>query len=71
MRSVDWLIRSGADVTDALRRRAPDVSLRVLLSLREHLLNRDAPDPVRMFVNREGRAWVDRRSARAARGRPR
>ena len=41
-----------------MRRRAPDVSLRVLLSVREHLVNRGSPDPVRVFVNREGRAWI-------------
>lgn len=34
------------------------VSGRVLLGVREHLLNRSAPDPARIFVNRAGRAWT-------------
>lgn len=60
-RSIDRLVRAGADVdalADALRRAAPDVATRVLLSLREHLANRDAAAVARVFVNRQGRAWV-------------
>ncbi|AXB47334.1 TerD family protein [Amycolatopsis albispora] len=34
------------------------VSGRVLLSLREHLMNRETPDAARIFVNRAGRAWA-------------
>ncbi|WP_435972907.1 hypothetical protein [Streptomyces sp. Qhu_M48] len=68
-RAVDRLLRTakeGAEreaVLAAVERAAPEVSGRVVLSLREHVHNRaglpgaDAP-PRRVFVNREGRAWV-------------
>ena len=61
VRSVDRLARSGAEIrvlNDALRDAAPAVSTRVLLSLREHLLNRQKPATVRIFVNQQGRSWV-------------
>lgn len=61
LRSVDRLARNGASLerlAEAVRDAAPKASLRVLLSLREHLLNRDAKDAARIFVNQEGRAWV-------------
>ncbi|MGW1728438.1 hypothetical protein ACWCQK_36835 [Streptomyces sp. NPDC002306] len=64
-RALDLLLRIAADqeerdaVVDAAVRVAPEVSGRVVLSVREHFLNRaresDAP---RIFVNRRGRAWV-------------
>ncbi len=61
LRAVDRLARSGADparLAEAVREAAPAASTRVLLSLREHLLNRDAPAAARMFVNQRGRPWV-------------
>lgn len=61
LRSVDRLARTGADMdglVSAVRDSAPSVSTRVLLSLREHLLNRLDADPARIFVNQSGRAWV-------------
>ena len=45
-------------VTDAAARAMPGASGRVLLSLREHLGNRDVSDKARVFVGRSGRAWV-------------
>jgi hypothetical protein len=60
VRSVDRLLRSGASADLVARHlwgAAPTASLRVLLSLREHLTNRTSPDPVRLFVNREGRSY--------------
>lgn len=64
-RALDLLLRNAADqeerdaVVDAAVRVAPEVSGRVVLSVREHFHNRaresDAP---RIFVNRRGRAWV-------------
>lgn len=69
-RGVDRLLRAAADqaerdaVLEAMERHADRVSGRVLLGLREHLANRVAPDPVRVFVNQGARAWVtdDRRA---------
>lgn len=61
LRSVDRLARSGADVdalVTAVLEGCPSVSTRVLLSLREHLMNRDAPAAARIFVNQAGRSWV-------------
>lgn len=43
---------------DALQAVIGKVSGRVLLSLREHLLNRDESGQMRVFANRKGRAWV-------------
>lgn len=68
LRSVDRLARAGggADrLAEAVRAAAPAASTRVLLSLREHLLNRAEPAPVRVFVNQQGRSWVtsDERAA--------
>jgi hypothetical protein len=50
-------------ITAALGATAPDVSGRVLLSVRGHLQNRAFPDAGRLFANRLGRAWAapDRR----------
>ncbi|MER6047130.1 TerD family protein [Streptomyces sp. NPDC001793] len=46
-------------VAAAAERVAPQVSGRVLLSVREHLHNRtEEPGDRRVFVNRRGRAWV-------------
>ena len=61
LRAVDRLARAGADMdalVAAVRAAAPAVSTRVLLSLREHLLNRAAPVSVRVFVNQRSRTWV-------------
>ena len=61
LRAVDRLARSGADparLAAAAREAAPAASTRVLLSLREHLLNRDEPAAGRVFVNQQGRSWV-------------
>ena len=71
LRTVDRLARSGADagaLVAAVRDAAPGASTRVLLSLREHLLNRAAPASVRVFVNQEGRSWAaaDERAPLAA-----
>ena len=63
-RSADRLLRTapdaatGALVLDALGATAPEVSGRVLLSVREHLQNRVTPGPARLFANRRGRAWT-------------
>ncbi len=45
-------------VMAALGATAPDVSGRVLLSVREHLQNRAFPAAGRLFANRQGRAWA-------------
>ncbi len=60
VRSVDRLARAGAGeaLADAVRVAAPAVSTRVLLSLREHLLNRSGTETVRVFVNQGSRSWV-------------
>lgn len=64
-RALDLLLRSaaGQDERDAVIaaaiRVAPDVSGRVVLSVREHLHNRALESGrSRIFVNRRGRAWV-------------
>ncbi|MEU2156419.1 hypothetical protein ABZ532_15600 [Streptomyces sp. NPDC019396] len=64
-RALDLLLRIAADqeerdaVVAAAVQVAPDVSGRVLLSVREHLHNRAREsDEPRIFVNRRGRAWV-------------
>ncbi|KUL36826.1 hypothetical protein ADL22_23255 [Streptomyces sp. NRRL F-4489] len=64
-RSVDRLLRTapGQDERDAVvaaaEEVAPQVSGRVLLSVREHLLNRaEEAGGRRVFVNRLGRAWA-------------
>ncbi|MER7988826.1 hypothetical protein ABTY53_25000 [Streptomyces noursei] len=64
-RALDRLLRTApgpaerAIVVAAAERVVPDVSGRVLLSVREHLHNRTAASaPQRVFVNRLGRAWV-------------
>ncbi|WP_328965263.1 hypothetical protein [Streptomyces virginiae] len=65
LRSLDRLLRSAVtqDESDAVVAAAeqvvPDVSGRVLLSVRQHLHNRaEATGEQRVFVNRSGRAWV-------------
>jgi hypothetical protein len=76
-RSADYLLRSvpavatlgrpvnASDILGHFSATAPRVSGRVLLSVREHLQNRTVarPGSSRIFVNRQGRAWVtgDRR----------
>ncbi|MFD8643390.1 hypothetical protein ACFV14_24205 [Streptomyces zaomyceticus] len=64
-RAVDRLLRDAADgkerdaVLAAVARAAPEVSGRVVLSVGEHVRNRaDGKRERRVFVNREGRAWV-------------
>lgn len=62
-RSLDRVLRvaspAEAEVAvSAAEEAAGAVSGRVLLGVREHLLNRSAPDPARIFVNRTGRAWA-------------
>ncbi|WP_374224802.1 hypothetical protein [Streptomyces sp. ISL-99] len=64
-RALDLLLRIAADqeerdaVVAAAVQVAPDVSGRVVLSVREHLHNREREtDEPRIFVNRRGRAWV-------------
>ncbi|MEU6383971.1 hypothetical protein ABZ847_10435 [Streptomyces bauhiniae] len=64
-RALDLLLRSAAGqeerdaVIAAAVRVAPDVSGRVVLSVREHLHNRVRESGrSRIFVNRRGRAWV-------------
>jgi hypothetical protein len=66
-RSMDLLLRIAADqeerhaVMAAAVRVAPEVSGRVVLSVREHFHNREREtDQPRIFVNRRGRAWVAR-----------
>jgi hypothetical protein len=70
-RSADRLFRAASDsgaahlVLDALGATAPEVSGRVLLSVREHLQNRAFPGSGRLFANRLGRGWAtpDRRDS--------
>lgn len=64
-RALDLLLRVAADqeerdaVLAAAVEVAPEVSGRVVLSVREHLHNREREsDAPRVFVNRRGRAWV-------------
>ncbi|MCI3274387.1 hypothetical protein [Streptomyces cylindrosporus] len=64
-RSLDRLLRTALDqderdtVVAAAELVAPEVSGRVVLSVREHLHNRpEATGERRVFVNRLGRAWV-------------
>ncbi|HEU5388279.1 MAG TPA: TerD family protein [Streptosporangiaceae bacterium] len=63
-RSADRLFRAAQDpaavarVMAALGATAPEVSGRVLLSVREHLQNRAFPGSGRLFANRLGRAWA-------------
>ncbi|MYV79343.1 hypothetical protein GT352_36350 [Streptomyces sp. SID1046] len=65
LRSLDRLLRSAFTqderdtVVAAAEQVLPDVSGRVLLSVRQHLHNRpEATGEQRVFVNRSGRAWV-------------
>ncbi|GAA1875139.1 hypothetical protein GCM10009751_38550 [Myceligenerans crystallogenes] len=63
VRTVDRLLRtagSGADraaVVAAVEGTLPDVAGRVVLSLREHLMNRESDVWPRLFVNKLGRPW--------------
>ncbi|MET9675550.1 hypothetical protein ABZY68_20995 [Streptomyces sp. NPDC006482] len=64
-RALDRLLRGAAEgkereaVLAAVERAAPEVSGRVVLSVREHVQNRGgASRERRVFVNREGKAWV-------------
>ncbi|MEV4098816.1 hypothetical protein AB0J42_01015 [Nonomuraea sp. NPDC049649] len=61
LRRLDHLLRAGPsarEVLDVAAKTAAGASGRVLLSLREHLGNRLAPAPGRVFANRHGRAWA-------------
>lgn len=61
LRSVDRLARLGVELdvlVCAVEEAVATASTRVLLSLREHLLNRDEPVAARLFVNQAGRPWV-------------
>ncbi|MFE0647324.1 hypothetical protein ACFVZH_01870 [Streptomyces sp. NPDC059534] len=64
-RALDRLLRDAAEGTEreavlaAVERAAPEVSGRVVLSVREHVRNRAGESGERrVFVNREGKAWV-------------
>ncbi|MFD4315107.1 hypothetical protein [Streptomyces sp. NPDC058548] len=65
-RAMDRLVREAAEgkereaVLAAVERAAPEVAGRVVLSVREHLQNRagGSGGERRVFVNREGKAWV-------------
>ncbi|WP_406064678.1 hypothetical protein OG462_37010 [Streptomyces sp. NBC_01077] len=64
-RALDRLLRGAAEgkereaVLAAVERAAPEVSGRVVLSVREHVQNRAGGSRERrVFVNREGKAWV-------------
>ncbi|MEV6242403.1 hypothetical protein [Lentzea sp. NPDC051838] len=59
LRSVDRLVRNGASgVAEAVATAAPDVSGRVLVSVLEHLSNRENPDAARVFANRGRKVWI-------------
>ncbi|MEV0679038.1 hypothetical protein AB0I60_21220 [Actinosynnema sp. NPDC050436] len=63
LRALDRVLRSARpeqvdDVVATVATVLDRVSGRVLCSVREHLANRTAPDPVRVFTNREQRTWV-------------
>ncbi|WP_018549425.1 hypothetical protein [Streptomyces sp. LaPpAH-108] len=64
-RALDRLLRTAATaeeleaVVAAVESAAPEVSGRVLLSVREHIGNREKPDGQRVFVNRYGGAWAE------------
>jgi hypothetical protein len=64
-RSLDRLLRDQQlkpdefeHLVETLKTRSDQVSLRVLLSVREHFMNRDQREAARMFVNQRGRVWV-------------
>ncbi|MFE5712926.1 hypothetical protein ACFQ7J_19205 [Streptomyces sp. NPDC056501] len=64
-RALDRLLRGAAEgkerdaVLAAVERAAPEVSGRVVLSVREHVQNRAGGSRARrVFVSREGKAWV-------------
>ncbi|MCP2248424.1 TerD family protein [Lentzea aerocolonigenes] len=60
LRQVDRLVRHGAsNVEEAVRAAAPDVSGRVLVSVLEHLANREKPDAARVFANRGRKVWIE------------
>ncbi len=63
VRNLDRLLRLASEqerevLREALTGVIGKVSGRVLLSLREHLVNRLATTPTRLFTNSRGRAWV-------------
>ncbi|MYQ45885.1 hypothetical protein GTW40_12565 [Streptomyces sp. SID4985] len=64
-RALDRLLRTAATpdereaVVAAAESAAPEVSGRVLLSVREHVGNRERADARRVFVNRHGGAWAE------------
>lgn len=61
LRAVDRLARNGTDPAElaaAVQDASASASTRVLVQLREHLMNRGSADPARLFVNQQGRAWT-------------
>ncbi|WP_112269177.1 TerD family protein [Lentzea terrae] len=59
LRQVDRLIRNGAaGVAEAVAVAVPDVSGRVLVSVLEHLSNREKPDTARVFASRSRKVWI-------------
>lgn len=63
MRSMDRLLRTARPeeldaITASVIRSVSKASGRVLLSLREHLVNRTKTTHLRVFPNRKGRAWT-------------
>ncbi len=59
LRQVDRLVRSGASgVAEAVAVAVPDVSGRVLVSVLEHLENREKPDTARVFASRSRKVWI-------------
>jgi hypothetical protein len=64
LRSADHLLRLAPvserdSVVEAVTGALDAASGRVLCSLREHVANRLAPAPLRMYANRSRRAWVE------------
>lgn len=59
LRQVDRLVRTGASgVVEAVAVAVPDVSGRVLVSVLEHLANREKPDTARVFASRSRKVWI-------------
>ncbi|GIJ45205.1 hypothetical protein Val02_20910 [Virgisporangium aliadipatigenens] len=63
VRAADRLLRGATPeqshrIVESLEQNLARVSGRVILSLREHLGNRTAPEAARGFANRRGRLWV-------------
>jgi hypothetical protein len=59
LRQVDRLLRHGAEnLAGHVEAAVPEVSGRVLVSVLEHLANREAPDTARVFASRSRRVWI-------------